>query len=94
MFLRVIVLQTLDLLSVSIVVRVVSIVLLACYRGFWSYKPLVLVNSRTINTVVKNSVRFAGLLINWSRPTRRRTYDIVVWTNVSISLLKKGLTIH
>ena len=56
------------LLSASIVLHVVSKVLLDYFSGFKSYKPLVLLNSRTIDTVVKTSVpqalHFVGLLIN------------------------------
>lgn len=60
------------LLIVSIVLHVVQIVLLVYFKGFYSYKPLVLFNSRIIDKVVKSSVQlllhFVGLLIHWSRP--------------------------
>ena len=43
-------------MSVSIVLRVVSKVLLAYFRDLYYYKPMVLLNSRAIDMVVKTSV--------------------------------------
>ena len=66
------------LLSVSIVLRVVSKVLLTYFSGFQSYKPLVLPNSRTINTMAKTSVLYillyVGLLIHLLRPVYCQSY--------------------
>ena len=66
------------LLSVSIVLNVMSIVVLAYFRIFQFYKRLVRLHSRTIDTVVKTSVSlvlsFAGISIHQSRIVYRKPY--------------------
>ena len=66
------------ILSVSIVLRVVWKVLLDYFSGFQSYKLLFLLNSRTINTVVKiiasQVLHFIGLSIHQSIPVYRKSY--------------------
>ena len=75
LFLRLIVLQTIILHSILVALRLGSILLLAYFSCLFSYNPLVLFNSRTLDTVFRSSVSlvllYVGVSIRWSRAVCR-----------------------